>query len=40
VDGLLDEVGCLAHLACPQVANDHLGLVLGGLTALLGMNGL
>src|SRR6202166_270461 len=40
VDGLLDEVGCFAHLACPQVANDRLGLVVGGLPALLGVNGL
>src|ERR1700722_20374468 len=40
VDGLLDEVGCFAHLACPQVANDRLGLVVGGLPALLSVNGL
>jgi hypothetical protein len=40
VDGLLDEVGCLAHLACPQVVDDRLCLVVGGLPALLGVNGL
>jgi hypothetical protein len=40
VDGLLDEVGCFAHLACPQVADDRLCLVVGGLPALLGVNGL
>jgi len=40
VDGLLDEVGGLAHLACPQVVDDRLCLVVGCLAALLGMNGL
>jgi hypothetical protein len=34
VDGLLDKVGYLGHLACPQVTNDHPALVVGGLTAL------
>jgi hypothetical protein len=23
VDGLLDQVSCLAHLACPQVLDDR-----------------
>src|SRR3984893_13191954 len=40
VDGLLDEVGCLGHLAGPQIVDDCLGLLVGGLAALLGMNGL
>jgi hypothetical protein len=40
VDGLLDEVGCLGHLACPQVVDDRLCLVVGGLPALPGVNGL
>ena len=40
MDGLLDEVGCFGHLACPQVFDDCRGLLVGGLAALLGMNGL
>jgi hypothetical protein len=39
VDGLLDEIRCLAHLAGPQVVDDCLGFLVGGLPALLGMNG-
>jgi hypothetical protein len=34
VHGLLDEVGCFAHLGCPQVFDDCLGLLVGGLAAL------
>ena len=40
MDGLLDEIGCLAHLAGPQIVDDCLGLLVGCLAALLGMNGL
>jgi hypothetical protein len=40
VDRLLDEVCCLGHFACPQVVDDRPCLVVGGLAALLGMNGL
>jgi hypothetical protein len=38
VDGLLDEVGCLAHLACPLVVDDRLCLRVGSLAALLGVS--
>jgi hypothetical protein len=34
VHGLLDEVGCLNHLAFPHVVNDRLCLVVGCLTGL------
>jgi len=37
MDGLFDEVGCLAYFACRQVFDDRLCLVVGGLPALLGM---
>ena len=40
VDSLLDEVGCLAHLAGSQILDDCFGLAVGGLPALLCMNGL
>ena len=40
MDGVLNEVGCLAHLASPQLFDDRLCFVVGRLTTLLGMNGL
>jgi len=40
VNGLLDEIGCLAHLAGPQFGDDCIGLVFGSVPAFLRMNGL
>ena len=40
MDGLLDELGCLAHLAGSQIFDDCFGLPFGCLSALLRMNGL
>jgi hypothetical protein len=39
VDALLDEVGCLTHLAGPKILDDRSGLLVGGRSALLRMNG-
>ena len=39
VDTLLDEVSCLAHLAGPKILDDSSGLLVGGRSALLRMNG-
>ena len=39
VDALLDEVGCFAHLAGSKILDDRSGLLVGGRSVLLGMNG-
>jgi hypothetical protein len=39
-DSLLNEVGCLAHLAGSQIFDDRSCLLIGGLPTLLRMNGL
>src|SRR4029450_6859896 len=40
MDALLDEIGCRVHLAGPQVIDDRSGLLIGRVSALLGMDGL
>ena len=39
MDSLLDQVGCLAHLTGTEVLDDCFGLVVGGRSTLLRMNG-